>query len=171
LRNIAFPIIVGLSYQKRGWEANRGNMNNVIKICSMRSLCLWCLAALIGCSSIPGFRPNAPEGDKGDKAGQKLYLNISPAEALDILTEIAPERGWEVKSVGEQYDLTGPRGKYFRLETQRLIGGKAEMSGVFFGDPKGTYVLIGEREMGLPEDLVDPLKAAVQQRVGGASDS
>ena len=141
-------------------------MKNAIKIWSVRSLWLCCIVALIGCSSIPGFRPNAPKagaGDAGDEASKKLYLTVSPEEALDALTEIAPEHGWKINSVGEQYDLTGARGKYFRIETQKLIGGRLETSGVFFSDPKGTYVLIGEREMGLPEDLIDPLKAALQQ--------
>ncbi len=138
-------------------------MKNAMKIWSVRSLCLCCIVALLGCSSIPGFRPNAPEEDAGDETSKKLYLTVSPEEALDALTEIAPEHGWEVKSVGEQYDLTGARGKYFRIETQKLIGGALETSGVFFSDPKGTYVLIGEREMGLPEDLIDPLRAALQE--------
>ena len=119
---------------------------------------------LLGCSSIPGFR-SEPE-DEGADVGQRLYLQVSPEEALDILTALAPEHGWEVKSIGNQYDLTGPRGKYFRLETQRLIGGASEMSGVFFSDAKGSYVLVGKREMGLPEDLVAPLKSAVEAESG-----
>lgn len=119
---------------------------------------------LLGCSSIPGFR-SEPE-DEGADVGQRLYLQVSPEEALDILTVLAPEHGWEVKSIGNQYDLTGPRGKYFRLETQRLLGGASEMSGVFFSDPKGSYVLVGKREMGLPEDLVAPLKSAIEAESG-----
>lgn len=141
-------------------------MKNAIKTWSIRSLWLCCIVALVSCSSIPGFRPNTPKGDAAgakDEASKKLYLTVSPEEALDALTEIAPEHGWEVKSVGEQYDLTGARGKYFRIETQKLIGGRLETSGIFFSDPKGTYVLIGEREMGLPADLIDPLKALLQQ--------
>ncbi len=120
------------------------------------------LATLLSCSSIPGFRSDSEESE----AGQRLYLQVSPEEALDILTALAPEHGWEIKSVGNQYDLTGLRGKYFRLETRRLIGGASEMSGVFFSDLKGSYVLVGKREMGLPEDLVDPLKSAIQERNG-----
>lgn len=126
-------------------------------------VCLWCIVSIVGCSSIPGFRPSSSEAES---AGQKLYLQVTPEEAIDILQDVAPEHGWEVKAVGEQYDLTGPRGKYFRVETDRLIGGKSEMSGVFFSDPKGSYVLIGKREMGLPEALVEPVTAAVRQRVG-----
>lgn len=122
------------------------------------------LATLLSCSSIPGFRSDSEDED--GEAGQRLYLQVSPEEALDILTALAPGHGWEVKSVGNQYDLTGPRGKYFRLETRRLIGGASEMSGVFFSDPKGSYVLVGKREMGLPEDLVAPLKSAIQERSG-----
>lgn len=128
-----------------------------------RGVCLGCIVSIVSCSSIPGFRPNAEEGAS---AGQKLFLKISPEEAIDVLQDVAPENGWEVKAVGEQYDLTGPRGKYFRLETNKLIGGKSEMSGVFFSDPRGSYVLIGKREMGLPESLVEPVKAAVRAQVG-----
>ena len=127
-------------------------------------LAVGCVLLLLGCSSIPGFR-SEPE-DEGADVGQRLYLQVSPEEALDILTALAPEHGWEVKSIGNQYDLTGPRGKYFRLETQRLIGGASEMSGVFFSDAKGSYVLVGKREMGLPEDLVAPLKSAVEAESG-----
>ena len=127
-------------------------------------LAVSCVLLLLGCSSIPGFR-SEPE-DEGADVGQRLYLQVSPEEALDILTALAPEHGWEVKSIGNQYDLTGPRGKYFRLETQRLIGGASEMSGVFFSDAKGSYVLVGKREMGLPEDLVAPLKSAVEAESG-----
>ena len=127
-------------------------------------LAVGCVLMLLGCSSIPGFR-SEPE-DEGADVGQRLYLQVSPEEALDILTALAPEHGWEVKSIGNQYDLTGPRGKYFRLETQRLIGGASEMSGVFFSDAKGSYVLVGKREMGLPEDLVAPLKSAVEAESG-----
>jgi len=121
------------------------------------------MVTLIGCSSIPGFRPNAPKENAASETNNKLYLKASPEEAIDALTEIAPEHGWEIKSVGDQYDLTGSRGKYFRIETRKLIGGMLETSGVFFSDPKGTYVLTGEREMGLPEDLIEPLKAALQE--------
>ena len=127
-------------------------------------LAVGCVLMLLGCSSIPGFR-SEPE-DEGADVGQRLYLQASPEEALDILTALAPEHGWEVKSIGNQYDLTGPRGKYFRLETQRLLGGASEMSGVFFSDPKGSYVLVGKREMGLPEDLVAPLKSAIEAESG-----
>ena len=128
-------------------------------------LAVTCVLTLLSCSSIPGFRSD-PE-DEGAEVGQRLYLQVSPEEALNLLTALAPEHGWEVQSIGNQYDLTGPRGKYFRLETRRLIGGASEMSGVFFSDPKGSYVLIGNREMGLPEDLVAPLKSAIQERTGG----
>jgi len=127
-------------------------------------LAVGCVLMLLGCSSIPGFR-SEPE-DEGADVGQRLYLQVSAEEALDILTALAPEHGWEVKSIGNQYDLTGPRGKYFRLEAQRLLGGPSEMSGVFFSDPKGSYVLVGKREMGLPEDLVAPLKSAIEAESG-----
>ena len=126
-------------------------------------VCVWCIVSMVSCSSIPGFRPSSSEAES---AGQKLYLKVTPEEAIEILQEVAPEHGWEVKAVGEQYDLTGPRGKYFRVEADKLIGGKSEMSGVFFSDPKGAYVLIGKREMGLPEALVEPVKAEVRQRAG-----
>ena len=81
-------------------------MKNMIKMWCVRSLGLLCIIALVSCSSIPGFRPNAPEVDAaaaGDETSNKLYLTVSPEEALAALTEIAPENGWEINSVGDRF--------------------------------------------------------------------
>jgi hypothetical protein len=104
------------------------------------------------------------------EAGDKLQLNVSPEEAVRILDEVAAQNGWYMVSVGDQHDMQGQRGKYFRLETDRFIGGRKQMAGVFFGDPTGSYVMIGKSETGLPEDLVPAFVAAVKQHSGAATE-
>jgi hypothetical protein len=121
-----------------------------------------------GASYVPGL---ADSKSDGPQAGEKLYFKISPDEALEILAEVAPQHGWQLASAGEQYDLQGLRGKYFRLETTRFLGGATEMNGVFFIDPAGTYVVVGKKYTGLPEELVEPFMAAVEARTGTAKAS
>ena len=118
-----------------------------------------------GASYVPGL---ADSKSGGPQAGEKLYFKISPDEALEILAEVAPQHGWQLASAGEQYDLQGLRGKYFRLETTRFLGGATEMNGVFFIEPEGTYVVVGKKYTGLPEELVEPFMAAVEAKTGTA---
>jgi hypothetical protein len=122
---------------------------------------LFYLASLGGCgtvrSVVPGMGNDRP-------ANERLYLDVTPEEAVAILREVAPEKGWEVVSTGDQFDMQGPRGKYFRLETNRFIGGRKSVSGVFFTEPTGTSVVIGGEDTGLPEVLAEPLTAAVEAR-------
>ena len=70
-----------------------------------------------GCSAVksvvPGMKSDSPPGVA---AGEKLHLKIPPEEALAILQEVAAQNGWKVASTGDQFDLQGFRGKYFRLE-------------------------------------------------------
>jgi len=115
-----------------------------------------------GASYVPGLVDSKPDGPQ---EGEKLQFKISPDEALEILADIAPQHGWQLAGAGEQHDLQGLRGKYFRLETTRFLGGATEMNGVFFIDPGGTYVVVGKRNTGLPEELVEPFVAAVAAKI------
>ena len=102
---------------------------------------------------------------------RKLRLKVPPEQAVRILDEVAAQNGWSIVSVGDQYDMQGQRGKYFRMETTRFIGGRKQMSGVFFTEPEGSYVIVGKTDAGLPEELVQPFLTAVNEHVGGASSS
>ena len=89
---------------------------------------------------------------------------MTPEEALELLKEVAEQNGWKVVSSGDQYDMQGMRGKYFRLATERFIGGTKEMSGVFFSESTGTYVVVGKSDTGLPEALTGPFMAAAGEQ-------
>ena len=122
---------------------------------------------LLGCNPVRTVKsvvPGLKNESSGLEAGDKLQLNISPEEAVTILDEVAAQNGWYMTSVGDQHDMQGRRGKYFHLETDRFIGGRQEMVGVFFNDPAGSYVMIGKSDTGLPEDLAPAFVAAVKQR-------
>lgn len=93
-------------------------------------------------------------------AGEKIHLKVPPEQALKILDDVATQHGWAIVSVGDQYDMQGLRGKYYRLETTRFIGGRKQMSGVFFAEPAGCFTVVGKTESGLPPDLVEPFLAA-----------
>jgi hypothetical protein len=124
-----------------------------------------CLTFLTNCGTVKSAVPGmGSDSSSAAKAGERLHFKVTPEEALAILVELAPQNGWEVVSTGDQYDLQGLRGKYFRLETTRFIGGRSSMSGVFFGEPTGTYVIVGKRDAGLPQDLAAPLIAAIEGR-------
>jgi hypothetical protein len=128
-------------------------------------LLFFCLTSLTNCGTVKSVVPGMGGDSTSEaKAGERLHFKITPEEALAILVELAPQNGWEVISTGDQYDLQGPRGKYFRLETTRFIGGRSSMSGVFFSEPAGTYVIVGKKDSGLPQDLVAPLIAAIEGR-------
>ena len=124
-----------------------------------------CLTHLTGCSTVKSLVPGMGK-DKSAAAdsGERLHLSVPPEEAVAILREVAPQNGWQVVSTGDQFDMQGPRGKYFRLETDRFIGGRKSVSGVFFSEPSGTYVIVGKQDTGLPEALAAPLTAAVEAR-------
>lgn len=132
-----------------------------------------CLMLVSGCSSVKSVATAVPgaslvglKDDKptGPQVGEKLHFKISPDEALTILAEVAPVHGWQIDATGDQYDLQGFRGKYFRLFTNRFIGGGVEMNGVFFTEPEGTYVIVGKKDTGLPQELVEPFTEAVKAK-------
>lgn len=124
----------------------------------------------LGCNPLSTVRsvvPGLKSESSGPEVGEKLKLRISPDEAVRILDDVAEANGWYLVSVGDQHDMQGGRGKYFRLETDRFIGGRKEMAGVFFNDTNGSYVVVGKHDSGLPQELVPAFMAAVQQK-GGA---
>lgn len=131
----------------------------------------FCLAGLAGCSTvksvIPGMGSDSPPGAA---VGERLHIKITPEEAIAILQEVAPQNGWQVAGTGDQFDLQGLRGKYFRLETERFLGGAKSMSGVFFSEPSGSYVLVGKSNTGLPQELTGPFLAAVEARAKTAEE-
>ena len=44
------------------------------------------------------------------------------------------------------------------------------MSGVFFSEPSGSYVLVGKHDSGLPQELTGPFLAAVEARTRAAGE-
>ena len=131
-------------------------------------LSFFCITYCAGCSTVksvvPGMKSDSPPGAA---AGEKLHLKITPEEAIAILSEVALQNGWKVASTGDQFDLQGFRGKYFRLEIERFLGGPKDVSGVFFSEPSGSYVVVGKSNTGLPQELTGPFLAAVEARTKG----
>jgi hypothetical protein len=130
-----------------------------------------CVTQSVGCgtvkSVIPGMGSDSPPGAA---AGEKLHFKVTPEEAIAILSEVAPQNGWKVASTGDQFDLQGLRGKYFRLETEKFLGGWTSMSGIFFSEPSGSYVLVGKHDTGLPQELTGPFLAAIEARTKAAEE-
>jgi hypothetical protein len=117
-----------------------------------------CLSLLTSCSTVK----SVVTGKKSDDLpADRQHLPVSPEEAVAVLIEVAPQHGWTVVSTGDQFDIHGLRGKFFRLETDRFIGGAKSVNGVFFSESTGAYVMISDKN-GLPEELVEPLIAAIK---------
>jgi hypothetical protein len=123
------------------------------------------LVHLTSCSTVKSVIPGVgSEAPPGAAAGERLHLKITPEEAIAILSEVAPQNGWQVASTGDQFDLQGLRGKYFRVETEKFLGGWKSMSGIFFSEASGSYVVVGKHDTGLPQELTGPFLAAVEAR-------
>ena len=142
-------------------------------------ICLIGFVGSVGCSSVQSTVSSVlPGGEKKEKAkikaGEKLNLNVSPQVALMLFRDVAAEKGWEVKSAGDQRDINGEvTGKFFRVETVQFVGGQRIMTGVFFKEKKNeeaSHVMMGkpgtETEYGIPIALVKPLQAAVAEWTG-----
>lgn len=127
-------------------------------------LCL-CLPGLSGCGTVKSVVPGL---GGNESSGNRQHFPVTPEEAVTFLREVAPQHGWEVVSTGDEFDIHGPRGKFFRLEAERTIGSKKRVSGVFYSEASGSYVTISDKT-GLPEALVGPLVAAIKERQGIAS--
>jgi hypothetical protein len=132
------------------------------------------LSMLVGGTVITACNPvrmttNAVGLTKKDiESGEKIHLKVPPEQALKILDDVAAQNGWSIVSVGDQYDMQGLRGKYYRMETSRFIGGRKTMSGVFFNEPTGCFTVVGKNDSGLPTELVEPFLAATNGHVGSA---
>jgi len=129
-----------------------------IAIAYLFILSFLCLSLLASCSTVKSVVTGKPSEDLPD---DRQHLPVSPEEAVAALIEVAPQHGWTVVSTGDQFDIHGPRGKFFRLETERFLGGAKSVNGVFFSEPTGAYVMINDSN-GLPEELVEPLIAAIK---------
>ncbi|MGE0823929.1 MAG: hypothetical protein AB7G75_13055 [Candidatus Binatia bacterium] len=143
---------------------------NRMQIHRISLFCIFCaLSFLFACNPVKTVKSVVPglNTDTGPEAGEKIHLRVAPEEAVRLLDEVAADNGWQMVSVGDQYDLQGKRGKYFRMETTRFIGGRKEITGVFFDEPNGCYVIVLKNESGLPEELVDPFLAKVKSYVDG----
>jgi hypothetical protein len=138
------------------------NFSGAVCLCILSFLYLIHITSCGTVSTVKSVLPGTKEENPGPAAGEKLHLKVVPEEAIAILDEVAPQNGWTVLSVGDQYDLQGLRGKYFRLGTDRFIGGKKYVSGVFFSEPTGSYVIVGKSDTGLPQELAAPFVAAVE---------
>jgi hypothetical protein len=130
------------------------------------SLLCFTLCFSSACSSVQSSVQELVANEPRDEtyAGRQ-HFPVTPQEAVDFLAEIAPRHGWEVVSTGDEYDGRSQRGKFFRLEPNRAGGGRKAMSGVFYAEPKGTYVRVSE-DNGLPELLVAPLIAEIKEKNG-----
>src|SRR5437867_10630521 len=122
-------------------------MQNVRVAACFFMLFFSCLTHLTGCGTVKSLVPGVGK-DKSAAAdsGERLHLSVPPEEAVAILREVAPQNGWQVVSIGDQFDMQGPRGKYFRVETDRFIGGRKSVSGVFSGKPAATKVKVASKE-------------------------
>lgn len=138
------------------------NTDVMIKVC-LSILFFCCLA---GCS-LKSLMPGEEKTSALPAAGEQLNLSVTPEEAIVILREVAQQHGWKLVRTGDQLDMQGSRGKYFWLQADKVIGGRQYISGVFFKDPAGTYVMVGDKDSGLPESLVQPLMAAVGAKQNG----
>ena len=130
-----------------------------------------CFVSVTACNPVRMAADKMGLTEKGIQAGEKIHLKVPPDQAIKILDDVASQHGWAIVSVGDQYDLQGQRGKYYRMETTRFIGGLKEMSGVFFNEPEGCFTVVGKHDAGLPDELVEPFLAAVTEHVTEGSSS
>jgi hypothetical protein len=162
-----FPPVREKGCVTRGRISCRTYNSSTVLLSSLR-LCLttW-LFLSAGCSSVPSSVAALVTGEAPTDrtyAGRQ-HLPVTPEEALECLSDVAPQQGWAVVSTGEEYDTRGQRGTFFRLATTALSGGKQTVSGVFYAEPSGSYVRISEQN-GLPETLVEPLIAEIKKKKG-----
>jgi hypothetical protein len=127
----------------------------------------WCSLAVSACSSVQSTVQEIVTGEAptDETYAGRQHFPVTPQEAVDFLRDVAPRHGWEVVSAGDEYDVYGQRGKFFRMETDQLLGGKKTISGVFYAEKTGAYVRVSENN-GLPEVLVEPLIAEIKEKKG-----
>jgi hypothetical protein len=123
--------------------------------------------AISACSSVQSTVQGIVTGEEptDETYAGRQHLPVTPQEAVDFLSAVAPQHGWEVVGRGDEYDVHGQRGKFFRIETDQLSDGKKTISGVFYAERTGTFVRVSENN-GLPEALVEPLIAEIREKKG-----
>lgn len=126
-----------------------------------------CALAVSGCSSVQSTVQGIVTGETpaDETYAGRQHFPVTPQEAVDFLVVVAPRQGWEVVSTGDEYDVHGQRGKFFRIETDQRFGGKKTISGIFYAERTGAYVRVSENN-GLPEALVEPLIAEIKEQKG-----
>ena len=130
--------------------------------------CFMLSLSLVHCTSCSTVKSVVPgmgdETSSGPSAGEKLHFQVTPEEAVEILREVASQNEWELVGTGDQFDMHGPRGRFFRLENDRFLGGVKSVGGAFFAESTGCYVVVEKGGTGLPEELTAPFIAAVEAR-------
>ncbi|MGE0682112.1 MAG: hypothetical protein AB7P69_14595 [Candidatus Binatia bacterium] len=126
-----------------------------------------CFLVISACSSVQSTVQGIVTGEApaDETYAGRQHFPVTPGEAVDCLLDVAPRHGWKVVSTGDEYDVYGQRGKFFRIETDQLLGGKKTVSGIFYAEKTGAYVRVSENN-GLPETLVEPLIAEVREKKG-----
>lgn len=125
------------------------------------------LLSASACSSLPSSVQAIVAGDAPTEAtyAGRQHFPVTPQEAVDALVDVAPQQGWKVVSTGDEYDGSGQRGKFFRIETEAPSGERKSTSGIFYVERTGAYVRVSESN-GLPEVLVPPLIAEIREKKG-----
>jgi len=128
-------------------------------------IAVWCLLTVSACSSVQSTVQGLVTGEEptDETYAGRQHFPVTPQEAVDFLVAVAPRHGWAVVSTGDEYDAYGQRGKFFRVETDKLVDGKKTISGVFYAERTGAYVRVSENN-GLPEVLVEPLIAEIKEK-------
>jgi len=130
------------------------------------------LASLAACSTVKSVVPGmGDDTSSGQAAGERLHFQVTPEEAVEILREVAAQNEWELVGTGDQFDMYGPRGRFFRLENDRFLGGVKSVGGAFFAESTGCYAVVEKSGAGLPAELIAPFTAAVAARTKGAGGS
>ena len=144
------------------------SLNGSTVLLNFLLLCLttW-LSLSAGCSSVPSSVAALVTGEAppDETYAGRQHLPVTPDEAVECLSNVAPQQGWAVVSTGGEYDTQGQRGTFFRLATTTPGGSKQTVSGVFYAEPSGCYVRISEQN-GLPETLVEPLITEIRKKKG-----
>jgi hypothetical protein len=130
------------------------------------------LTPLTACSTVKSVVPGmGDDASSGPSAGEKLHFQVTPEEAVEILREVATQNEWELVSTGDQFDMHGPRGRFFRLENDRFLGGIKSVGGAFFAESTGCYTVVEKSGAGLPAELIAPFTAAVEAHTKGTGGS
>jgi hypothetical protein len=130
------------------------------------------LVSVTACSTVKSVVPGmGDDTSSGQAAGEKLHFQVTPEEAVEILREVASQNKWELVGTGDQFDMHGPRGRFFRLENDRFLGGVKSVGGAFFAESTGCYTVVEKSGAGLPAELVAPFTAAVAAHTKGTGGS